>query len=78
MEGEGGVVDGREARREAGPAGVVAVLIPPAVLDEVQAVLDPPVAAGVPQQVGGGDLIRVEAAGEVACVTRDEPAAGVA
>jgi hypothetical protein len=72
MDGEGRVVDGGEAGGEAGPAGVVAVFVPPPIFGEVQTVFDPPVVPHVPQEVGGGDAVGVEAGDEVADVVRDE------
>jgi len=61
---------------EAGPPGVVAVLVPPAVLQEVEAVLHPPVVADVPQEVGGGDAVGIEARDEVPHVVRENLAVG--
>jgi hypothetical protein len=76
VDGEGGVVDRREAGGEAGPPGVVAVLVPPAVLQEVEAVLQPPVIADMPQEVGGGDAVGIEARDEVPHVVRENLAVG--
>ena len=61
MDREGGVVDGRQAGGEAGPPGVVAVLVPPPILQEVEAVFQPPVIADVPQEVRSGDAVGIEA-----------------
>lgn len=47
MDGECGVVDSRHDRREPWSTGVVAVLVPPTVLGEMQAVFDPPMLAGM-------------------------------
>lgn len=76
MDGEGGVVDGRQAGGESGPAGVVAILVPPPIFGEVQAVFDPPMVPHVGQEVRGRDLVGVEAGNEVADVVRDELAGG--
>lgn len=76
MDREGGVVDRRQASGETGPPGVVAILVPPTVLQEVKAVFQPPVVADVPQQVRGSDLPGVEARHEVPHVVREQLAAG--
>lgn len=76
MDREGGIVDRRQAGRETGPPGVVAILVPPAVLQEVQAVFDPPVIADMPQEFRSGDAVRIEARDEVAHVVREELAVG--
>ena len=76
MDGEGGVADGRHAGREAGPAGVVAILVPPTVLQEVQTVLNPPMLADMPQQVGRSDLIGIEAADVIAHVVHNHASLG--
>jgi len=76
VDGEGRVVDSGEAGGEAGPAGVVAILVPPPIFGEVQAVFDPPVVPHVGQNVCGCDLVGVEAGNEVAHVVRDELAVG--
>lgn len=70
MDGEGGVVDRRQAGGETGPPRVMAVLVPPAILQEVEAVFQSPVAADVPQQVRRGDLLGVEAGDEVSHIAR--------
>jgi len=54
--------------REARPASPVTVLIPPAVLDEEDAVFDLPVIAHRGQQFVGGDRTRIDAGQEVARV----------
>lgn len=61
MDREGGVVDRRQAGGEAGPPGMVAIFVPPAVLQEVEAVLQPPVIADIAQEVCGGDAVGIEA-----------------
>lgn len=57
---------------------MVAVLVPPAVIDEVQAVLDLPMIAHQPQEFGRGDPVWVQAGNEVARVVRDKFAVGFA
>ena len=64
----------RQAERP-GP-GVVAVLVPPAVLQEMETVFQPPVVADVSQQVRGSDSIGIEARHEVPHVVREQLAAG--
>jgi hypothetical protein len=49
---------------------MVAVLVPPTVLQEVKAVLDPPMIADVPEQGLGGHLARIEAGNEIAHIQR--------
>jgi len=75
---EGGVVDGRQASRETGPPGMVAVLVPPSILQEVETVFQPPVVADVSQEVCCGDAVRIEAGDEVAYVVRENLAVGSA
>jgi hypothetical protein len=50
---------------------VVAVFIPPPILQEVQAVFQPPMMADVLQQFCRGDTIRIETRNEVAHVVRE-------
>lgn len=76
MDREGGVVDGGQAGREAGPPGVVAVLVPPSILQEVEAVFQPPVVADVPQEVRRGNAIGIEARDEIPHVAREDFAVG--
>ena len=76
MDREGGVVDGRQAGGEAGPPGVVAVFVPPPILQEVETVFQPPVVADVPQEVRGGDAIGIEARDEIPHVVRENLAIG--
>lgn len=76
MDGEGGVVEGRQAGREAGPPRVVAIFVPPAVLQEVEAVFQPPVVADVAQEIRGRDLLGIEARDEVTHVVRHHFACG--
>ncbi len=76
MDGNGRVVDRGKAGGESGPAGMVAIFVPPAIFGKVEAVFDPPMAADVGQEVGRRDLVRVEARNEVPHVVRDELAGG--
>lgn len=76
MDGEGGVVDGRQTGGETGPPGVVAVLVPPAILHKMEAVFQSPVVADVPQEVRRGDAVRIEARDEIPHVVREQLAAG--
>lgn len=76
VDGESRVVDRGEAGGESGPAGVVAVLVPPPIFGEVEAVFDPPVVAHVAQEIRGRDAVRVEAGDEVPHVVRNEFAGG--
>jgi hypothetical protein len=75
---EGGVVDGRQASRETGPPGVVAVLVPPPILQEVETVFQPPVVANVPQEVRSGNAVRIKARDKIPHVARENLAAGSA
>lgn len=72
MDGEGGVVDRRHACRKAWPTGVVAIFVPPAVLQEVQTIFDSPMLANMPQKIGGGYLLGIEAAHIVARVMQHD------
>ena len=76
MDREGGVVDGCQTGGESGPPGVVAVFVPPAVLQEVEAVFQPPMVADVPQEVGCGDAVGIEARHEIPHVVRKDFAVG--
>lgn len=76
MDREGGVVDGRQAGREAGSPGVVAVLVPPPILQEVETVFQPPVVADVPQEIRRGNAIGIEAGDEIPHVVREDFAVG--
>jgi len=53
QQAQGGIGERCKRLSEPGPLGVVPVFVPPAILEEVQAVLDLPVAAN-----GGGELAR--------------------
>lgn len=78
MDGEGGVIDGRQAGGEAGPPAVMAILVPPAVLQEVQTVFQPPMVADAPQQIRRGHAVRIEAGDEISDVVRENLAGGSA
>jgi hypothetical protein len=64
-DGESGVRQRGERLGQAGPLGVVAIFVPPAVFDEMEAVLHLPVATNVCLQFTGRDRIGVQAAHEV-------------
>jgi hypothetical protein len=70
VNGEGGVVDGRQAGRQTGPPRVVAVFVPPPIFQEVKAVFQPPMLADVLEQFGRCDMLRIEARNEIASVVR--------
>lgn len=70
MDREGGVIDRRHASRETGSTGVMTILVPPAVFQEVQAIFDLPVPANVPQEIGCGHLLGIKAAHEVARIVQ--------
>ena len=74
MDREGGVIDRRQAIRQAWSSGVVTVFVPPTIFQEVEAVLDPPMLTDVPQQIGGGDMIRIEATNVVAGIVQHDVA----
>jgi hypothetical protein len=57
---------------------MMAVLVPPPVLQEVEAVLQPPVIADMPQKVGCGDRVGIKAGNEVPHVVREDFAVGSA
>jgi hypothetical protein len=54
----------------------MAVLVPPPILHKVEAVFQPPVVADVPQEVRGGDAVRIEARDEIPHVVREQLAVG--
>lgn len=76
MDGEGRVVDGGEAGGESGPPGVVAVFVPPAILQEVQAIFHTPMVADVPQQVCSGHAVGIQAGHEIPHIVRQNFAVG--
>ena len=55
---------------------MVTIFVPPPIFAEVQAVFDAPMIPHVRQDVGGRDLVGVEAGDEVPHVVRDELAGG--
>jgi len=75
MDREGDGVQAGHHGGKAGSPGVMAILIPPPILEKVQTVLDLPMAANVAQQVGGANLVGVEARHKIANVVRDDLAA---
>ncbi len=70
MNRESGVVDCRHASRETGAPGVVTIFVPPAIFQEVQAIFNAPVLANMPQEIGGGYLLGIEAAHVVARIVQ--------
>jgi len=74
--GQRGIRERGECLCQAGPGRVVTVLIPPAVLDEVQAVFHLPVAANVLLEIGSRDGVRIETGHEIPALTRNEFALG--
>lgn len=59
---------------QAGTFGIVAILIPPTVFHEMQAVFHLPVSAGMGLKPGSRDRTGVEAGGEIAAFTRKDRA----
>lgn len=56
--------------RQARPLGVVTVFVPPAILDEVQAIFHLPMAPDVGVKLGRRDRTRVEAGYEVPAILK--------
>ena len=56
--------------RQTGPLGVVAVFVPPAILDEVQAIFHLPMTPDVGLKLGGRDRARIEAGNEVPALAK--------
>jgi len=73
---EGRVGQRGEAFSQAGTLGIVPVFVPPAVLDEVQAVFHLPVAANVGMKFGRRDGAWIEAGHEVPAFLEQESAIG--
>jgi hypothetical protein len=55
---------------------MVAVLVPPPILQEVETVFQPPVVADVPQEIRRGNAIGIEARDEISHVVREDFAVG--
>lgn len=72
MNRESGVVERREAGREAGPSGVVTIFVPPAVFEEVQPVFDPPMLTNMLQKISGSDLIGIQATHIIARIVQHD------
>jgi len=68
---EGDRVEAGQDSRETWTPGVVPVLVPPAIFEKVQAILDLPVATDIAQQIVRGDRLGIEAGDEVAHVVRN-------
>jgi hypothetical protein len=71
---QGGVGQRGKDLGQTRPLGVVTVLVPPAVLDEVQAVFYLPVVANVGLQPTRRNATRVEAGGKITTFTREQRA----
>ena len=75
-DGESGIRQRRERLGQARPLGVVTILVPPAVLDEMKAVFHLPVAANVRLELGRPDQIRIQTGHEVPAFARKKLAVG--
>jgi hypothetical protein len=73
---QGSVGQRGEDLGQARPLGVMPVLVPPAVFEEMKAVFHLPVVANVGLQLARRDLARIEAGGKIAAFTRERLAAG--
>jgi len=73
---QGGVGQRGEALGQAGPLGVVAVFVPPAIFDEVEAVFHLPVSANVGVKRGRRDRSRVEAGHEIPALVEENLSLG--
>ncbi len=51
---------------------MVAILVPPPILQEVEAIFQPPVIADIPQEVRGGDGLGIETRDEISHVVRKD------
>lgn len=71
VDGEGDVIETGHHGGEARSPGVVAIFVPPAILEKVQAVFDLPVAAAEPQQIRRSHLLGVETADVKSRIARD-------
>ncbi len=75
---QGGVRQRRKRLGQAGPLGVVTILVPPTVLDEVEAVFHLPMAANVPLEFAWRDRIGIQTGHEVPALARKQFAGGAA
>lgn len=73
---QGGVGHRGKALGQAGPLGVVAVFVPPAIFDEVEAVFDLPVSANVGMKLGRRDHVRIEAGHEIPALVEENLSLG--
>ena len=71
-DGQSGVRQRSERLGQAGPLGVVAIFVPPAVLDEMEAVFHLPVAANVRLKLTGRDRIGIQAGHEIPALARNK------
>ena len=76
--GQSGVGERSKHLGQTGSGGVVPILVPPTVFDEVQAVLHLPVAANVLLEIGGRDGVGIQAAHEIPTLARYKIAIGAA
>lgn len=67
---ESGIGQCGKAVRQSRTLGIVAVLVPPAILDEMQAVFHLPMIAYIRLKPSGRDRAWIETGGEIAAVTR--------
>ena len=72
MYGEGRIIDRRHASREPGAPGVVTIFVPPAIFQEVQAVLNTPVLADIAQEIGCAHLLGIKAAHVIASIVQHD------
>lgn len=71
-----GIVDGRQAGGQAGPSCVVAILVPPPILQEVQTVFQPPMVTDMLQKFRRCDALGIEAGDEITHIVREHGAVG--
>ena len=76
--GQSGVGERSKHLGQTGSGGVVPILVPPTVLDEVEAVFHLPVAADIRLEFTGCDRIRVQTGHEVPALARKQLAGGAA
>ena len=74
--GQSGIRERGEGLGQTGPCGVVTILVPPTVLDEVQAILNLPMAANICLEISGRDRVGIQTGHEVPTFARNEFAVG--
>jgi len=67
---QGGIGQRGKTIGQAGTFGIMAILVPPTVLDEMQAVFHLPMVAHIRLKPRGRDRARIETGGEIAAVAR--------